>query len=282
MIGKIDRRFFVSALTTLMVLASLGLLSACQKESSLDLEKSVSEDSSIEVPESGLETGASATREKGNATQGKEEDRGISLQDAVENPDSIFILRNERCYSATTAFVSGQKGGLLIGGEGEVNVPGLQVSEGDSLISTWENESYAALPFLEEGDAEKEVSNILVYDEIDGVDPSSLNLSSKQSAVEEVLLKRGIVYRDFRWTASEPTEFSVGGYMVTKWSEDIIEIKNRYYVPDWSAEKIILPVTKTRDGYFVIETDALCSGDYLINIYTSVSGVDHMFRLTVL
>ena len=79
MIGKIDRRFFVSALTTLMVLASLGLLSACQKESSLDLEKSVSEDSSIEVPESGLETGASATREKGECNARKRGGSGYKL-----------------------------------------------------------------------------------------------------------------------------------------------------------------------------------------------------------
>lgn len=124
--------------------------------------------------------------------------------------------------------------------------------------------------------------NILVYDEIEGVDPSSLNLSSKQSAAEEIPSKRGIAYKDYHWTSSEPTEFVVGGYVGAKRSEDIVEIKNKYYMPDWNAEKITLPVTKTHDGYFIIEMNAFSSSDYLINIYASMGGGAHMLRLTVL
>ncbi|WP_195762906.1 hypothetical protein [Eggerthella guodeyinii] len=210
-----------------------------------------------------------------------ENSKGICLKEAVEISDGIFILRDGMCYSATTAFASGKDGGLLIGGRAEGSVPILMMSEGDSLITTRDKESYAVLPFCEEGYTEDPSTNILVYDEIDGVDPNSLNLSNKQSAAEEILSKKGIAYKDFHWTAPEPTEFSVGRYVGTKWSEDIVEIKNKYYMPDWSVEKTILPVSKTRDGYFTIETDSLLPGDYMINIYTSVSGVAHMFRLVV-
>lgn len=282
MIGKIGSRFFVSVLAALALLTSPILLSACQKESPSGSEKSESEADSVVESESKIESGNSATQEEGAEQEKKDDDQGISLQEAVKNTDRIFILRDGKCYSATTAFASGQEGGLLIGGKGEVHVPVLRVSAGDLLVSTRDNESYAALPFQEEGYAEEKATNILTYDEIDGVDPSSLNLSSKQSAAEEILSNRDITYKDYRWTSPEPTDFVVGGYVGTKWSEDTIEIKNRYYIPDWNAEKTILPVTKTHDGNFVIETESLSQGDYLINTYTSISGVDHMFRLTVL
>lgn len=274
--GRICCHYFARAFTVLAVVTSIFVLSACQSELPPDSEKDASEASSVEELESKVEPNSPIVQED------ERDDQSISLEKAAKSVNSFFILHNGMCYPATTASASGQKGGLLIGGSGESHVPVLRMSEGDSLITTRDNESYTALPFQEEGYAEEKATNILTYDEIDGVDPSSLNLSSKHAAAEEILSNRGIVYKDYRWTSSEPTEFVIGRYVGTKWSENTVEIKNRYYVPDWNAEKIILPVTKTHDGYFAIETDALSPGDYLINVYTSISGVDHMFRLTVL
>lgn len=194
-----------------------------------------------------------------------------------------FVMRGEDFRPFDLSFVSSFfEGSTMIGypydlfdfkeGSSAENAPTISLEQGDILVSmTGYDYGYFCTPVLKEGyhsvkpngSLESTFSSLYTYDEINGTE-----IHDSPDEAEEVLAQVGIDYFHHTLCLSDsPTSFTVGYYERSQFKEETIDVSTPYMeVTDSSADEdwIDLPVEKTKNGYFIVDTSALPSGKYIL------------------
>lgn len=179
--------------------------------------------------------------------------------------------------ASTRSFLLGEIDVLETGVE-ESPIP-IDRGKGDSLITTTGNA--VAYTVRESGYCPGYTRPLGKYDEIAGVDISSLDSDDVNNAVDTALrelggsLSRNYIYLNDKGhhvgsipvrestpliTASHPVEITAGYYEGTKWESGRFPMRT-YYVID---ERIELDIEKTKEGYFVANISSLEPGRYYL------------------
>lgn len=70
------------------------------------------------------------------------------------------------------------------------------------------------------------------------------------------------------WITDEPLEIVAGGYDGTEWTEEDIEFDTPCAITKKiDTDDYVGKVTKTRDGYFVLDTSKFKPGKYVLSFY---------------
>lgn len=148
--------------------------------------------------------------------------------------------------------------------------PVLRLSEGDVLVTTRNLNSVSFAPVVsyegyiyDDGHTiSKGKDSIDYYEEIDGQE-----IKDNEEARLAVLEGLGVRYDDTigDYVADVPTSITGGYYSGTDWKTEAISFDQQIFISQSSPKIELSDITKTKEGYFIIDTSELRAGAYVVD-----------------
>ncbi|WP_251178058.1 hypothetical protein [Adlercreutzia agrestimuris] len=200
--------------------------------------------------------------------------------------NDLFIKRGNEYFSLDSDTFSGPNP-LTQDEEYKGPMAVLDKSAGEELVTTsiWEhNDIYGSEDGVrvykiigEEYVPSEYPVNWTICDEINGIEVSTLSGDDTDERIANYLLTLGIEMDVDSNTVSskEPTSFTIGTYVGTKFEEEVIDLSEHAYLAD-TENFMTLPLEKTKEGYFIVNTEQLTSGMYS-SLYASTNTGVHKY-----